>query len=141
MTEQNNRERLSDHSTPTGLIFHSGLAYLDDSSVSLRALRRAMGTRSISLETYDTAQALLNRPTDVPLRAVLLDVDLGGSVDGVAVAKALRGQYPEVAIAFFTGADVDQRAIALRDLGSVFNKQLGLDEAVQWFVSVAASRV
>ncbi len=121
-----------DLNTPVGLRYLSGFAYVDDSEVSLRALRKALAPHHLVLETYSTAQAIVKRPDEVPLIAVLLDVDLGGSVDGVAVSKALRAQYPSVNIAFFTADDVKTRAAALAELGTVFSKHKGLDPVVDW---------
>ena len=136
MTESKTPPNPVDLNTPVGLRYHSGFAYVDDSAVSLRALRKALSPHHLVLETYSTAQEILKRSEEIPLVAVLLDVDLGGSVDGVAVSKALRAQYPAIKIAFFTAEAVNARVDALTELGPVFNKHTGLDRVVDWFLSV-----
>jgi DNA-binding response OmpR family regulator len=125
-----------DRSTPVGTVFLTGLVYLDDSAVALKAMRKALVADGLVLEAYQTADALLQRSREVALVAALLDIDLGGSVDGVQVARALKQIWPSVQLAFFTAEDFAHRAETLRDLGRVFDKHLGPDEAIEWFLSV-----
>ena len=66
------------------------LAYLDDSPVALRVARLAASREGIALECHETPEALLGR-VGPALRALLLDVDLGGPMDGPEVARALAG--------------------------------------------------
>jgi len=110
----------------------SELAYLDDSVVALRQVRKTLSNQGILIECYTDADELLARDSGPTLRAVLLDVDLGGSVDGPAVAAQLRAKQPTLEIAFFTAVDAKTRADELRALGPVFDKTSQLEEAVAW---------
>jgi CheY-like chemotaxis protein len=107
------------------------LAYLDDSPVALRVARLAASREGIALECHETAEALLGR-VGPALRAVLLDVDLGGPMDGPEVARALRQVDPALPVAFFTAEDVGGRTRSLENLGPVFAKPGGLVDALRW---------
>jgi DNA-binding response OmpR family regulator len=122
--------------TPQHLRVRSGLAYLDDSVLALRQVRKAAAARGVMLECYERPEELLAREGDPPLTAVLLDVDLGGDLDGPSVAERLRRANRAIAVAFFTAADAPERAITLAALGPVFDKGTDLDAVLRWFDSV-----
>jgi DNA-binding response OmpR family regulator len=107
------------------------LAYLDDSPVALRVAGLAAAREGLALECHATPESLLAREGP-PLRAVLLDVDLGGALDGPAVAHALRRENPALPVAFFTAEDVSERTAALSELGPVFAKPGALGDALRW---------
>ncbi len=122
--------------TPKHLRVRSGLAYLDDSVLALRQVRKAAAARGVMLECYESPEELLAREGEPPLTAVLLDVDLGGDVDGPTVAERLRRENSALAVAFFTAADAAERAIAFAAIGPVFDKGTDLDAVLRWFESV-----
>lgn len=124
--------------TPSDLQIRSGLAYLDDSVVALRQLRKAAAPKGALVECFTDPDALLARALVEPaLVAVLLDVDLGDGVDGPMVATRLRERAPSVAIAFFTAERSAERATTLAHLGPVFDKSTDLDAVVRWFAEYA----
>ena len=124
--------------TPSELQIRSGLAYLDDSVVALRQLRKAAAHKGALVECFTDPEAILERAAfDPALVAVLLDVDLGDGVDGPAVAARLRERCPTVAVAFFTAERSVERARTLAHLGPVFDKGSDLDAVVRWFVEHA----
>jgi hypothetical protein len=120
--------------TPSELQIRSGLAYLDDSVVALRQVRKQAGLRGVLVECFSDLDLFVGRMSaDPPLHAVLLDVDLGGAVDGPAVAERLRAAIPAVKIAFFTAEKSDERARQLTHLGPVFDKHRDLPAVLAWF--------
>ncbi len=126
--------------TPSELQIRSGLAYLDDSVIALRQVRRALAQHGALVECFSDPAALIERaPAEPPLVGVLLDVDLGETVDGPAIARQLRAMLPSVAIAFFTAERSEERARSLGELGPVFDKGRDLDGVVQWFIGLAKS--
>ncbi|MBL8683394.1 MAG: response regulator [Myxococcales bacterium] len=118
--------------TPPQLQIRADLAYLDDSVIALRQVRRALSGAGIFIECYTEASELLERDRQPALSAVLLDVDLGGNIDGPSVAAHLRDAQPTIEIAFFTAVDATTRSEELRSVGLVFDKSGGLDDAVRW---------
>ncbi|MDP3275057.1 MAG: hypothetical protein Q8Q09_07655 [Deltaproteobacteria bacterium] len=111
------------------------LAYLDDSLLALRTMRKALGEKGLLLETYSQPQRLLSRKNDIALAAVLLDMDLGESVDGSQVAEALLTRDPAPAIAFFTASVAPERLARLARIGLVFDKTKDLAKAAAWLAS------
>lgn len=62
------------------------------------------GFRVIATSNADEAVSILYVRTDV--RVLLTDVDMPGSMDGVALAHAVHGRWPEVAIIVTSGVGV-----------------------------------
>lgn len=125
--------------TPSELQLRSGLAYLDDSVVALRHVRKQAGLKGVLVECFSDLDVFVARWNAEPsLHAVLLDVDLGGAVDGPAVAERLRARNPAVHIAFFTAEKSDARAQQLAHIGPVFDKQRDIEAVLAWFSARAS---
>jgi hypothetical protein len=122
--------------TPSELQIRSGLAYLDDSVVALRQVRKAAAARGVLIECFSDADDLFARLTaEPPVRAALLDVDIGDAIDGPTVGRRLRLLVPSIALAFFTAERSAERAQALADLGPVFDKARDVAAVVAWLES------
>jgi CheY-like chemotaxis protein len=126
--------------TPAHLQLRSDVAYLDDSVIALRQVRRQLHERGLLLECYASPDELLAREGEPKLVAVLLDVDLGGDVDGPEVARRLRAGDAQLEVAFFTAIDAKSRAASLGALGPVFDKSTALAEAVAWLEARSRQR-
>jgi DNA-binding NtrC family response regulator len=113
---------------------NSPLVVVADDDESMRVLCRV----NLELDGYRVAEAASASELEKVLEggdvaAVLLDVQLGGD-DGVALARKLRAERPEVGIAFLTGsaegrADETARELSLELIGKPFNLEV-LSETV-----------
>jgi CheY-like chemotaxis protein len=126
--------------TPAHLQLRSDVAYLDDSVIALRQVRRQLHERGLLLECYTSPDELLAREGEPKLVAVLLDVDLGDDIDGPEVARRLRARDAQLDVAFFTAIDAKRREESLRALGPVFDKSSALAEAVAWLEAHSQQR-
>jgi CheY-like chemotaxis protein len=56
---------------------------------------------------YDVVEALLAEPAK--FEAILTDIDMPGSIDGLALARSVDGQMPEIAIVIMSGKQLPRR--------------------------------
>lgn len=127
--------------TPPELQIRSGVAYLDDSVVALRKVRKQAASRGVLVECYSDVHTFVARMSERPaLRAVLLDIDLGAAVDGPTVAERLRAAIPSVHMAFFTAEKSDDEARRLAHLGPVFDKHHELSAVLDWIAAHARQK-
>jgi CheY-like chemotaxis protein len=106
---------------------HYAVVVADDDP-ALRLLCRVNleqdGYRVLEAESAAELEIVLGQED---VRLVLLDIHLG-SDDGLAVAEMLRAQYPEVAIAFFTGSAPTLPPEARATADAVLSKPFSLEE-------------
>ncbi len=123
--------------TPEEGFFRPGLVYVDDSGTARQAMRRALYEHAMLLEAYESLDALRARPAVPPIRAALLDVDLGGDVTGLDVAREILATYPSAHIAFITAEISAERRALLAPHGRVFDKASEIADAIEWLVACA----
>lgn len=123
--------------TPENGFFRPGLVYVDDSATARQTMRRALYAHAMLLEAYESIDALRARRDTRPIRAALLDVDLGGGVTGLDVAREILASNPAVHIAFITAGGSAERRAQLAPHGPMFDKARELRDAVDWLVSFA----
>jgi FixJ family two-component response regulator len=122
--------------TPVHGFVRAGVAYIDDSAMALQSMRRALYTHGLLLETYSSFRDFLSRD-DQPLRAVLLDMDLGSEQTGFDLAVHVRTKHPHCPIAFLTSETNAESLARATEWGCVFTKDKDLNAAVQWLLSHA----
>ena len=100
-----------------------------DDEPSLRLLCRinleGEGYRVLEAASEAEVDRLLQEEEDV--RALLLDIGLGAE-DGVAIARRLRDERPDVAIAFFTGSALPLAEAERSLVEDVISKPFSLEQ-------------
>ena len=111
------------------------LALVDDHEV-FRVGLRSLLTRIQGVEVaWDTASAhdafdLCHRH---PVEAVLMDINLGGPVDGLQATRRLTSVWPELKVILISGLADERRLALAREVGAAgfLPKELGADEMVR----------
>jgi signal transduction histidine kinase/CheY-like chemotaxis protein len=105
-------------------------ALLDDEEsprLALAAALRAAGARCVEAADFKTLRAKLDDEVRFP-DALLFDLDLGGSLDGLQAVAALRQEWDsEVPAVIVTGRVGARQGLALPPRCSVLGKPVGLD--------------
>ncbi len=122
------------------------LAIVDDHEVfrlGLRTLLERTGAVEVAWDTGSPHEAWSRIAAD-PVDAVLVDLNLGGPVDGLEAARMLSGRYPHLRIVLMSGLVDEQRLTTARQAGVVgfLPKALAADEllsAIQAMVRPAAA--
>src|SRR5438132_9936400 len=114
------------------------LAIVDDHEVFRMGLRSLLG-RAPRLEVvWDTASAhdAFDRLQSEPVDAVLMDINLGGPVDGVQATDRMIGAWPELKVILISGLADERRLVKAREVGAAgfLPKELGADEMVEAIV-------
>jgi DNA-binding NarL/FixJ family response regulator len=108
------------------------LAIVDDHEVfrlGLRTLLERTGEVEVAWDTGSAHEAWRQIAAD-PVDAVLVDLNLGGPVDGMEAARMLTGRYPELRVVLMSGLVDEKRLVGARDAGVVgfLPKALAADE-------------
>ena len=107
----------------------------DDSAVARLSLVRRLHAEGLNVLERESSRAA--RVVDATLLAcALLDLDLGDG-NGLDVATALRAKRPDLPVAFFSGGAHEDLEARARQVGPLFAKPEGLDDAVLWVVAHA----
>ena len=72
-----------------------------------RAILEDAGYVVVEAPSADEALRLLADPTK--FEAILTDIDMPGSIDGLALARSVDGQMPEIAIVIMSGKQLPRR--------------------------------
>ena len=72
-----------------------------------RAILEDAGYVVVEAPSADEALRLLGDPTQ--FEAILTDIDMPGSIDGLALARSVDGQMPEIAIVIMSGKQLPRR--------------------------------
>jgi two-component system, NarL family, response regulator DevR len=111
------------------------LALVDDHEVFRLGLRSLL-TRVQGVEVaWDTGSAhdafdLCRRD---PVQAVLMDINLGGPVDGLQATRRLTSAWPELKVILISGLADERRLALAREVGAAgfLPKELGADDMVR----------
>jgi DNA-binding response OmpR family regulator len=104
----------------------------DDPNIRM-LLTRVLEREQLEVQTAPDSSTALELCAARPFNLFLIDYVLPGT-DGLALARAIRGQYPESPIALLTGnihlvTETDLAAVGITRL---FTKPFDLDELVAW---------
>jgi DNA-binding NarL/FixJ family response regulator len=97
------------------------LAIVDDHEVfrlGLRTLLERTGAVEVAWDTDSPHDAWSRIATD-PVDAVLVDLNLGGPVDGLEAARMLTGRYPHLRVVLMSGLVDEKRLMEARQAGVV----------------------
>ena len=72
-----------------------------------RAILEDAGYQVVEATSADEALRLLAEPTTI--EAILTDIDMPGSIDGLALARAVDRQMPDIAIVIMSGKELPRR--------------------------------
>jgi CheY-like chemotaxis protein len=72
-----------------------------------RAILEDAGYDVVEARSADEALRLLAEPAK--FEAILTDIDMPGSIDGLALARSVDGQMPEIAIVIMSGKQLPRR--------------------------------
>jgi two-component system response regulator DevR len=119
------------------------LGIIDDHPVYRLGLRRALQRQSDLLIVWDlgSASELAGKLKQAPVDVVLMDVNLGGGVDGVTAAEALKRERPSVKVVL-TSALADQERLSRASAAGAaayLPKDLTVNELLGALRSVARS--
>jgi FixJ family two-component response regulator len=95
---------------------HGLVAVVDDDSSMLNALRRLLVVHRFQVETFASAEELLQSPVLDRIACVVSDVDLRDGMSGLALGETMFARGHATPIIFMTGSadsDVRRRALAL----------------------------
>ena len=118
------------------------LAIVDDHEVFRMGLRNLLA-RAPRLEVvWDTASAhdAFERLQQEPVDAVLMDINLGGGVDGVQATDRMLGAWPGLKVILISGLADERRLVEAREAGAAgfLPKELGADEMVESILLMVA---
>src|SRR2546423_2918633 len=90
------------------------LAIVDDHEVFRMGLRSLLGRAEDIEVVWDTGSAheAWSRAAEHPVDAVLVDVNLGGPVDGLEVSRMLTARDPRLKVVLMSGLVDEQRLAA-----------------------------
>ena len=110
------------------------LALVDDHEVFRLGLKSLLGRLPDVEVAWDTGSAhdafdLCERQ---PVHAVLMDINLGGPVDGLQATRRLTSTWPELAVILISGFADERRLAVARQVGATgfLPKELGAQEMV-----------
>jgi len=89
------------------------IALVDDDESIRRAFSRALRSRGIAIQTFQSAEDYLNRVEGTPA-CLCLDLYLGAGMNGFELAEHLHAQGTAPPIIFFTGHDARESAPMMR---------------------------
>jgi DNA-binding response OmpR family regulator len=111
---------------------------VDDSSVARATVESRLVRRGLRVRTAGAVAEAAGVDL-VGVGAALLDLELGDG-SGVDVALRLRATSSSFPVAFLTSAPRCALADRARELGPIFEKGAGTDEAVAWVAGAIAPR-
>jgi DNA-binding NarL/FixJ family response regulator len=117
---------------------------VDDHEV-FRVGLKSLLARAPRLEVvWDTASAhdAFDRLQQEPVDAVLMDINLGGPVDGIQATDRLMGAWPGLKVILISALADERRLVAAREAGAAgfLPKELGADEMVEAIVRMVSGR-
>jgi two-component system, NarL family, nitrate/nitrite response regulator NarL len=133
------------HTQPTrsqGLLRAVRVAIVDDHEVFRMGLRSLL-ERAPRLEiAWDAASAhdAFERLQQEPVDAVLIDINLGGPIDGIEATERMVGAWPGLKVILISGLTDERRLSAARRAGAAgfLPKELEADEMVQAIVQMVS---
>lgn len=112
------------------------ILFVDDSAVARFLIARLLAERGLTVTALASSEEAA-RVDPQAFAAALLDIELGDGF-GTEVAARLRAGAPELPIAFLTAGGPAVHLDAARQLGPVFSKSSGVEDAVRWIAEAAA---
>jgi DNA-binding NarL/FixJ family response regulator len=120
------------------------VAIVDDHEVFRVGLRSLLGRTSPLEIAWDTASAhdAFERLQQEPVDAVLMDLNLGGPVDGVEATDRMVGAWPGLKVILISGLADERRLSAARRAGAAgfLPKELDAQEMVEAIVRMVTGR-
>jgi DNA-binding response OmpR family regulator len=106
---------------------HPFVVVADDDAAFRMLLRVNLELEGYRVFEAENAARVQEAVSEGSVRLVLLDVRLGDD-DGIALARDLREEHPEIAIAFLTGSAIGLALDAEEASDAVIQKPFDLDE-------------
>ena len=106
---------------------------VDDDPIIRMLLTRVLEREQLEVQTAPDSSTALELCAASTFDLFLIDYLLPG-MDGLALARAIRGQHPELPIALITGSAhlVSAADLAAAGITRLFAKPFDLDELVAW---------
>lgn len=124
----------TDRARPYGPPRSVRIAIVDDHEVFRMGLKSLLGRASRLEVLWDAASAhdAFARLQDEPVDAVLMDINLGGPVDGVQATGRMIAAWPELTVILISGLVDERRLAEAREAGAAgfLPKDLSADEMV-----------
>jgi DNA-binding NarL/FixJ family response regulator len=128
----------TDPAQPPGLPRTVRLGIVDDHEVFRMGLRSLLSRAPRVEIVWDAASAhdAFERLQLEPVDAVLMDVNLGGPVDGIEATDRMMGAWPALKVILISGLADERRLLAAGQAGAAgfLPKELGADEMVEAIV-------
>jgi DNA-binding NarL/FixJ family response regulator len=132
----------TDPARPQGLPRTVRIGIVDDHEVFRMGLRSVLSRAPRVEIVWDAASAhdAFDRLQLEPVDAVLMDVNLGGPVDGIEATDRMVGAWPGLKVILISGLADERRLLAARQAGAAgfLPKDLGAEEMVEAIVRMVS---